>query len=232
LKAANKIKADIKKRVDELLELVGLSDKSEVFPVKLSGGQKQRVGIARALANNADILLCDEATSALDPETTASIMKLLEDINAKYGITIIIITHEIDVVKAVCTKMAVMNQGSVVEYGKVIDIISNPQNEFTKKLLSHTENFNLPEDIIKIFGHDSFLKITYLGTDSTKPILSNAIKNYNVDISILHGKIDYIKHTPVGTLIVNIIGEKNDVRNAVDYIRSKTFRAEESVNGF
>ena len=122
--------------------------------------------------NNASILLCDEATSALDPETTKSILSLLEDINKKYGITIIIITHEIDVVKAICTQMAVMNSGHVVEQGKVIDIISNPQNPFTKKLISHTENFNLPEYVIKEFGSDSILRITYLGADATNPVLS------------------------------------------------------------
>lgn len=232
LKAANVPKAQIRQRVDELLELVGLSDKHDVYPAKLSGGQKQRVGIARALANNASILLCDEATSALDPETTVSILKLLEDINKKYGITIIVITHEIAVVKTICSEMAVMNSGNVVEYGKVIDIISNPQDDYTRKLISHTENFELPADIVKLFGSDSIIKITYLGTDSTNPILSNAIKANNVDISILHGKIDYIDHTPVGTLIVSVKGEQKDVQNAIDYIKSKTLRVEVGVNEF
>lgn len=232
LRAANVPKAQIKQRVDELLELVGLSDKHDVYPAKLSGGQKQRVGIARALANNASILLCDEATSALDPETTVSILKLLEDINRKYGITIIVITHEIDVIKTICTEMAVMNLGRVVEYGKVIDIISNPQDEFTKKLISHTENFELPPDIVELFGRESIVKITYLGTESTDPILSNAIKANNVDISILHGKIDYINHTPVGTLIVSVKGEEKDVQNAIEYIKGKTLRVEVGLNEF
>lgn len=230
LKAANVPKAQIKQRVDELLELVGLNDKGDVYPATLSGGQKQRVGIARALANNASILLCDEATSALDPETTVSILKLLEDINKKYGITIIVITHEIDVVKTICTEMAVMNQGRVVESGRVIDLLSNPQNDFTKKLIAHTENFELPADIVRLFGKESILKITYLGEESTEPILSNAIKTHNVDISILHGKIDYVDHTPIGTLIVSVKGEKQDVRSAVDYIRSKTLRVEVGAN--
>ena len=232
LRAANVPKAQIKQRVDELLELVGLSDKHDVYPAKLSGGQKQRVGIARALANNASIRLCDEATSALDPETTVSILKLLEDINRKYGITIIVITHEIDVIKTICTEMAVMNLGRVVEYGKVIDIISNPQDEFTKKLISHTENFELPPDIVELFGRESIVKITYLGTESTDPILSNAIKANNVDISILHGKIDYINHTPVGTLIVSVKGEEKDVQNAIEYIKGKTLRVEVGLNEF
>lgn len=230
LKAANVPKEQIRQRVEELLELVGLSDKSEVYPSKLSGGQKQRVGIARALANNASILLCDEATSALDPETTKSILNLLEDINKNYGITIIIITHELDVVKAICTEMAVMNSGYVVEHGKVIDIISNPQNPFTKKLISHTENFNLPEYVVKQFGNDSILRITYLGADATNPVLSEATMAYNVNISILHGKIDYINHTPVGTLIVSIKGDQKDVQNAIDYIKNKTLRVEVGAN--
>ncbi|PYG89455.1 D-methionine transport system ATP-binding protein [Ruminiclostridium sufflavum DSM 19573] len=232
LKAANMPKPQIKQRVDELLKLVGLSDKHDAYPAKLSGGQKQRVGIARALANNASILLCDEATSALDPETTVSILKLLEDINKRYGITIIIITHEIDVVKAICTKMAVMNSGSVVEYGDVIDIISKPNNNFTKKLISYAENFELPAEIINIFGKESIVKITYLGSEATEPILSNAIKENNVDISILHGKIDYIDYTPVGTLIVSVKGEDSDVRNAIEYIKSKTLRTEVGASEF
>lgn len=232
LKAANVPGPQMKQRVDELLELVGLSDKRDVYPSKLSGGQKQRVGIARALANNANILLCDEATSALDPETTVSILKLLEDINQKYGITIVIITHEIDVIKAICTEVAVMNQGRVVEHGKVIDVISNPQNEFTKKLITHTQGLELPFKIVEQFGRESIVKITYLGSEATEPILSNAIKVHAVDISILHGKIDYINHTPVGTLIVSIKGKKQDVTNAVEYIKSKTLRVEVGSNEF
>lgn len=230
LKAANVPKSQINQRVEELLELVGLSDKSEVYPSQLSGGQKQRVGIARALANNASILLCDEATSALDPETTTSILNLLAGINKKYGITIIIITHEIDVVKAICTEMAVMNSGRVVEQGKVIDIISNPQNPFTKNLISHSDNYSLPDYVVRQFGSDSILRITYFGADATNPVLSEAIRAYNVNISILHGKIDYISHSPVGTLIVSIKGDQKDVQNAIDYIKNKTLRVEVGVN--
>jgi len=232
LKAANVPKAQISKRVEELLELVGLSDKSEVYPSQLSGGQKQRVGIARALANNASILLCDEATSALDPETTTSILNLLAGINKKYGITIIIITHEIDVVKAICTEMAVMNAGRVVEQGKVIDIISNPQNPFTKNLISHSDNYNLPDYVVEQFGGDSIVRITYFGEEATNPVLSEAIRTFNVNISILHGKIDYISHSPVGTLIVSIKGDPKDVQNAIDYIKNKTLRVEVGVNEF
>ena len=226
LKVANVPKDRIKQRVDELLEFVGLTDKSEVYPSKLSGGQKQRVGIARALANDPSILLCDEATSALDPETTKSILNLLENINKKYGITIILITHEIDVVKAICTEMAVMNEGKVVEKNKVVDVISNPQNPFTRNLISHTENFELPTAVVNKFGMESILKITYLGADATNPVLSETIKNFNVDISILHGKIDYISHTPVGILIVSIKGEKKDVEAAIENIKNKTLRVE------
>ncbi len=232
LKAANVPKTQIRQRVDELLKLVGLSDKSEVYPSKLSGGQKQRVGIARALANDASILLCDEATSALDPETTVSILKLLENINQKYGITIIIITHEIDVVKDICNEVAVMNEGRVVEHGKVIDVISNPKDDFTRKLIAHTQNFELPSAIVSQFGHENIVKITYLGGEATEPILSNAIKAHDVDISILHGKIDYIDHTPVGTLIVSVRGKEQGVKDAVEYIKSKTLRVEVATNEF
>lgn len=232
LRAANVPKTQMKQRVDELLELVGLSDKSEEYPAKLSGGQKQRVGIARALANNANILLCDEATSALDPETTVSILKLLEDINKEYGITILMITHEIDVIKMICNEMAVMKDGSVVESGKVIDIISNPKNDFTKKLISNSENYELPSDIMEQFGEKNIIRITYLGSEATESILSNAIKGNHVDISILHGKINYINHVPLGTLIVSVKGEQRDVENAIDYIRSKTLRVEVGANEF
>lgn len=226
LKAANLPKQRVRERVDELLELVGLKDKRDVYPAKLSGGQKQRVGIARALANNAQILLCDEATSALDPETTTSILGLLRDINARYGITMIVITHEIAVVKEICTHMAVMNEGAVVESGRVIDVLTDPKHDFTKKLIAHTQNFDVPESVAKLFGQDSFLRITYLGLDATQPVLSDAIKRFSVDISILHGKIDYIGDTPIGTLIVSVQGEDDAVKEAVQFIKSKTLRVE------
>lgn len=149
LKAAHKSKAEIDKRVKELLEMVGLSDKSDVYPSQLSGGQKQRVGIARALANNPSVLLCDEATSALDPSTTKSILDLLKKINRELGITIVLITHEMEVVKDICDRMAVMQNGRIIEEGNVYDLFSNPREQLTKNFINSILQFDLPENLLK-----------------------------------------------------------------------------------
>ena len=149
LKAANLPAGKIPARVDDLLEMVGLSEKRDVYPAQLSGGQKQRVGIARALANNPSILLCDEATSALDPKTTVSILRLLKEINVKLGITIVLITHEMDVVKEICNRMAIMQDGKVIEEGDVYDIFANPQEVLTQEFISSVVSFDIPADDFK-----------------------------------------------------------------------------------
>lgn len=225
LKAAGKGKDEIAKRVPELLEIVGLSDKHKAYPSNLSGGQKQRVGIARALANNPQILLCDEPTSALDLETTQSILELLKNINRRYGITIVIITHEMDVVKAICDRVAVMSNGSVIEEGNVYEVFAYPKTEVTKQLLKHTLKIELPAAIFKE-NQGTFLKITYLGDTAINSIISDTAKKFNANVSILHGKIEYINEQPIGVLVVQITGNSEEVEKAVEYIKLNTAKME------
>jgi D-methionine transport system ATP-binding protein len=216
----------IKKRVLELSELVGLSDKIRFYPSQLSGGQKQRVGIARALANNPRILLCDEPTSALDLETTNSILELLKDIHQKTKITTVFITHEMDVIKKICTKVAVMDKGVVVESADAYDIFAKPKRPFTKKLVSHTLNLELPERIFKD-TKGVLLKIIYSGQKAEESVLSDIIHKFNVDINILHGKIEYINDIPLGILIVNIRNENDaKIENIIKYLKQRTASAE------
>lgn len=225
LKTAGWSKAKIKSRIDELLQFVKLTDKADTYPSKLSGGQKQRVAIARALANNTSILLCDEPTSALDAEITASVLELLKEVNEKLGVTIIIITHELDVVKAICDKVAVMSDGNVVEIGDVYSVFTKPQHKFTRQLIGHTQNFEIPEEIKSvIFG--PVLKLVYLGEKAAEAVLSQTAADYNVKYNILHGKIEYIGAKPIGILYVNIIGENKNVMQTIKALGERTYSTE------
>jgi len=225
LKTAGWKKEQIEKRVNELLDFVKLSDKADSYPSKLSGGQKQRVAIARALANNTDILLCDEPTSALDAETTASVLELLREANEKLGVTIIIITHELDVVKSICNKTAVMSEGEVVEIGEVYKVFTAPESDFTKQLIAHTQNFEIPPEIRNAIS-GSVIKLTYLGEKAAEPVLSKTAADYNVRYNILHGRIEYIGSKPLGILYVNITGEASDVAQAVSKLRESVYSTE------
>lgn len=225
LKVAGWRNSEIKKRVNELLEFVKLSDKADTYPSKLSGGQKQRVAIARALANNTGILLCDEPTSALDAETTASVLELLKEVNEKLGVTIIIITHELDVVKTICNRTAVMSDGEVVEIGNVYKVFTSPQHDFTKQLISHTQNFDIPEEI-KAAISGPVVKLTYLGEKAAEAVLSQTASDYNVKYNILHGKIEYIGTKPLGILYVNITGDSDNVEQSIKALRERTYSTE------
>lgn len=225
LKTAGKTKNEINTRVNELLRVVGLIDKARVYPSKLSGGQKQRVGIARAMANNAQILLCDEPTSALDIETTAAILKLLREINEEYGITIVIITHELEVIKAICNRVAVMDKGMVVEEGLVYDLFTAPKQDFTKKLLEYSSRFELPKQLVKNLK-GSIVKIKYIGETATDPVLSTLSTKYNVVFNILHGKIEYIRDLPMGVLYVIISGSDENIVEAIEYLKNSTYSVE------
>lgn len=229
LKVAGWQKDKIKSRIAELLEFVKLSDKADVYPSKLSGGQKQRVSIARALANNTKILLCDEPTSALDAETTSSVLELLKQVNKDFGVTIVIITHELDVVKSICNKVVVMSDGKVVESGDVYSVFTNPQNDFTKQLIEHTNNFDIPEEITDIIK-GTVLKLTYLGENAVDSVLSDTAVEFDVRYNIIHGKIEYIDSKPLGILYVNIIGEETNISRAVSALKEKTFSAEVIYN--
>ena len=221
LKVAGCSKGEIAERVPELLALVGLSDKSEAYPAQLSGGQKQRVGIARALANSPQVLLCDEPTSALDLETTASILELLKEINRTLGITIVIITHEMTVVKAICDRVAVMDAGEVVEEGSVYNLFANPNHEFTRQLVSRTLNLELPARLLETAA-GKILKLLYRGERAEEPIISETIRLFGVQVNILHGQIEYIGGQPLGALVVALEGAYEAVEQATAYIVSKT----------
>jgi len=225
LKAAGKSKEEIQKRVPEVLELVGLSDKTFVYPSKLSGGQKQRVGIARAISNNPQILLCDEPTSALDLETTNSILDLLKEVNEKLGITTIIISHEMNVIKKICDRVAVMSDGEVLELDNVFNVFTTPKHEFTKSLVNHTINLDLPSRLL----HDKdkrILKIVYSGDRAEESVISDTVKTFDVHLNILHGKIEYITNKPFGVLIVQLDGTAANVIKAENYLKERTFKVE------
>jgi D-methionine transport system ATP-binding protein len=224
LEIAGRSKKEIALKVAELLELVGLADKANNYPSQLSGGQQQRVGIARALANDPKVLLCDEATSALDPETTHSILELLKEINDKLGITIVIITHEMEVIKEICTKVAVLDKGTIAEHGDVIDIFTNPQAAVTKKFIERVINANVPEELLSrvtVVNPDKgrLVKVSFIGESAGKPMISELVHNFAIDANILYGNIDKIQGTPFGTLIIELTCENPAlIEDGINYL--------------
>ncbi|MFJ7407935.1 MULTISPECIES: methionine ABC transporter ATP-binding protein [unclassified Lysinibacillus] len=220
LKAANMPAADIPARVDELLKMVDLAEKRDVYPAQLSGGQKQRVGIARALANNPAMLLCDEATSALDPKTTVSILRLLKEINNKLGITIVLITHEMDVVKEICNRMAVMQDGKVIEEGEVYDIFASPQKILTQEFISSVVSFDIPETILKDV-HGQIVKILFKGNVAGEGVIADTMQRFYVKGNFLHGTIEYIQERPLGIFLMELQGEQSELAKAVAYMTER-----------
>jgi len=223
-------KPEIQRKVDELLKLVGLEDKAKAYPSQLSGGQKQRVGIARALAMDPEILLCDEATSALDPQTTESILELLLDINRKLGLTIVLITHEMHVIQKICDKVAVMENGQVIEQGTVLDIFSVPKHNTTKNFIRTIFNDQMPEEMVKKIkfekSYTARLRITFRGDAAMDSVIGNLSSKYAVDTNILYGSITSIKGTALGILIVQISGEKDMVNEAISFIKDSVYNIE------
>lgn len=220
LRAAKTPKNKIPTKVTELLEMVGLTDKRDVYPGQLSGGQKQRVGIARALANNPSILLCDEATSALDPKTTLSILKLLKEINQRLGITIVLITHEMDVVKEICNRMAIMQDGRVIEEGEVYDIFAEPKEPLTKEFINSVVSFEIPNEILKeVKGQ--VIKILFKGDVAGEGVISDTMQRFNVKGNFLHGTIEYIQERPLGIFIMELHGETAAVNEAKHYMEQR-----------
>ncbi len=234
LKQSKMSAAEINRKVDELLDLVGLSSHKNYYPVQLSGGQRQRVSIARALANNPEILLSDEATSALDPRTTESILNLLKEINKKTGITIVLITHEMSVIKDICDRVAVMQNGEIIEEGKVFDVFTNPQTALSKEFIqsaSSTEQglaklLSRPETI-NINPNDKLIRIDFAGESAQEPLIANLASKYNVTLSILFGNIEIIQDKPVGTLLVSLSGSTNNLDNALKYFVSENISFKE-----
>ncbi|MCM3720276.1 methionine ABC transporter ATP-binding protein [Fictibacillus phosphorivorans] len=220
LRAAGKKKAEINQKTLELLQMVGLENQKDQYPAQLSGGQKQRVGIARALANDPKVLLCDEATSALDPNTTKSILSLLKSINKKLGITIVLITHEMEVVKEICHRMAVMQDGEIIEAGDVYNLFAHPEKELTKTFISSVIQMELPEPLLK--GRKGVvIKIHFKGAIAEEAVVSELFQNFKVKGNILHGKIEYIQETPLGIFIMELLGEEAEVKRAITYIKDR-----------
>ncbi|GAQ18287.1 methionine import ATP-binding protein MetN [Oceanobacillus picturae] len=225
LKAAGVAPSQRKKRVEELLELVGLTDKINHYPAQLSGGQKQRVSIARALANNPKVLLCDEATSALDPSTTKSILQLLKKINQELGITIVLITHEMEVVKEICDTCAVMQDGRIIEQGPSYNIFANPQEELTKQFIDTILNFDLPAKLLEACK-GTILQLQFRGNLASDAVVSDMLQKFQVSGNILHGKVEYIKETPLGIFIMELLGETEEVASAKQYLEERLKQVE------
>ena len=226
-------KDQIQNRVIELLELVGLSDKAEQYPAQLSGGQKQRVGIARALASKPRVLLCDEATSALDPQTTKSILTLLQDINRKLNLTIVLITHEMQVVKEICKEVAVIEDGLIIEQGTAYEVFTRPQHPTTKEFVGTIMNLELPESLagqswLPAFepGCSMLLRVRFLGEATNEPVLAMLIRQFNWDVSILYGNIDHIQGQPQGTLVVSVDAEEGRIQEGLDALKAKNLDVE------
>lgn len=234
LKGSGLSKKEIDERVNELLDLVGLKDKKDSYPSQLSGGQKQRVGIARALANKPNLILCDEATSALDPETTVSILKLLKKINKDFGVTIVLITHQMEVIKEICDSVIVMEDGIVKEEGDIIDIFSKPQAPITKRFLSTVFNndkiSNYLENI-SIKEEEKIVKLAYIGSNTEDAYISRISRDYSVDASILFGNIEIIKETPVGNLVIKLGGAEKNILNSIEYLNKNNIYTEVLKNG-
>lgn len=219
-------KEEKRKKALDLLETVGIKDKANAYPSELSGGQQQRCAIARALASDPEILLCDEATSALDPKTTKQILKLLKDLNDKLRLTVVIITHQMDVVKDLCNKCAVMQDGKVIESGSTLDIFSDPKNKLTKEFVETSTNISETIEEVKsnigILKDDEILaKLSYLGQSTTEPIINELFEKFGVRTNILAGNIEFINGTAVGNLIVSFKGDDDKLVEVSTYLKDK-----------
>lgn len=238
LELAGKSKSEIEKKVTPLLELVGLTALKDRFPAQMSGGQKQRVGIARALANDPKVLLSDEATSALDPETTRSILELLQKINRELGLTIVLITHQMEVIKQICHRVAVMEGGQVIEQGKVLDVFLQPKHPVTRAMIGDLIAQELPKTVLERVrsrlerpatngNKDFLLRLAFTDSDVDQPLLSDATHKFALDFNILHGQIDEIQGQAFGSLALLVTGTEKNVIDAVEYLRAKGVVVEE-----
>lgn len=232
LEIAGVPKKEAGKRVEELLDLVGLSDRAKSYPSQLSGGQKQRVGIARALANSPKILLSDEATSALDPQTTRSILDLLKDINHRYNLTILLITHDMNVIKETCDRVAVIDDSRIVEVGRVINIFSNPQTATSRSFIGNIINREISDQLLQRPAEQAsgiitrVIRVSFIGESAGKPLISSMIKKFDMDANILYGNIDRIKDTPFGYLTLELTGAPDQVAEGLDYLSGHGLQVE------
>ena len=227
-------KEDVMPTAERLLRKVGLWDKKDVYPGSLSGGQKQRVAIARALTMAPEIMLFDEPTSALDPETVKSILQLLKDINKKLGITIIMITHQMEVIKQIADRVAVIENGRIIEESSVVDLFTAPKTETSRKFIGSVISNYITESLQHIHftpdkhhhGHLTALRLSFRGDVADEPIVANLIRKYNLDVSILYGNIDYIHGVPFGKLIVTMDGNETDISAALSHLKNLPIESE------
>ncbi|WP_078380410.1 methionine ABC transporter ATP-binding protein [Sutcliffiella halmapala] len=224
-------KKEINARVDKYLDIVGILDKKDAYPSQLSGGQKQRVAIARALSNEPSVLLSDEATSALDPDTTEAILDLLLKINKELGITILLITHEMQVIQRICDRVAVMEKGEIVEQGLTKDVFTSPKHPTTQKFVNSIFNHNLtPELLQSLGGTGEIVSLKFLGHSSKEPALALVSKKFDVYPNILSGNITQLKEEPFGSLLVHIKGEHAEVQKAIQYLKEQHVQVEGASN--
>ncbi len=233
LKGSGLRKDQIAEKVRKLLDLVGIADKENAYPSQLSGGQKQRAAIARALANDPDILLCDEATSALDPQTTKSILKLLERLNRELGITLVVITHEMAVVKEICNRVAVMDHGRVVEEGEVFSVFASPKEELTRSFIKTTSNLQKIEDLIAakspvvaLKPGERIVRLSYVERNASEPLISTMTKKYGVILNIIFADIEIVQNAPIGGTVGILSGPQDKMDEALEDLRSKNVGVE------
>ena len=218
-------KKEIEEKVNNLLELVDLTDKKYAYPNQLSGGQKQRVAIARALSSDPKILLCDEATSALDPTTTKSILQLLKEIRYKLNITIVIITHQMEVVKSICNRIAIMEKGEVIESGDIVEVFTSPQSQVAKDFVAHSSGTIInEEDLTQFTG--MVCKFNFYGEVAHEPILSKLERDFDIQVNILFGNIEHLYTGIVGSLIIELRGDDWQIQKSLDYYRTLNTKVE------
>ncbi|KOC88506.1 methionine ABC transporter ATP-binding protein MetN [Winslowiella iniecta] len=232
LELGNLSREQIKQRVAELLELVGLSEKRDVWPANLSGGQKQRVAIARALATNPKVLLCDEATSALDPATTRSILELLKDINRRLGITVLLITHEMDVVKRICDQVAVISNGELIEKDSVSEVFSHPKTPLAQQFIQSTLHLDIPQDYLDRMTSEAkadnvpLLRLEFTGKSVDAPLLSEAARRFNVNNNIISAQMDYAGGVKFGIMLAEMDGSDTDTQAAIAFLKEHHVKVE------
>lgn len=233
LRGSGLSKEEIKEKVHHLLELVGISEKENAFPSQLSGGQKQRVAIARALANDPNILLCDEATSALDPQTTKSILKLLQQLNQTLGITVVVITHEMAVVKEICNRVAVMDQGDVVEEGEVFHVFASPKEPLTRSFIKTTSNLQKIEELIAADSPvvatkkgELIVRLSYVEKNTSEPLISTVTQKFGIILNIVFADVEIVQNAPIGGTVAIVSGEGSRIDEALQYLRDKNVGVE------
>ncbi len=232
LELAGVRKKCIEKKVSELLQLVGLTDKRETYPANLSGGQKQRVAIARALASDPKVLLCDEATSALDPATTQSILELLKEINRTLNITILLITHEMDVVKSICHEVAIIGDGELVEKGTVGEIFAHPKTALAHQFIRSTLDLSIPEDYqarlqaTRVKGSYPLVRLEFTGATVDAPLMTQIARKFNIDVSILSSDLDYAGGVKFGMMVAELFGNESDDTAALEFLRENNVKVE------